>query len=253
MYALLLRWRAYLETEILIVDEVLAVGDAAFQKKCLGKMGEVANQGRTVLFVSHNMGVLTKLCNRSMWISEGKIVYAGSAKAVANRYQSENATTCAEWIRSLEQKRCADVSFEHVKVMNSKKASTPTFDSNDSICVEILYTVNRPLAECQIGTRVMNSDGVVVFYTADTDSFQTCALPRETGSYKTSFVISGGFLAPGRYTLFIAAHMPRRAVYEAIEQTVVFDVSALESLVAMDGRLGLVTPLISWDTQIDRP
>ncbi|RME47458.1 MAG: ABC transporter ATP-binding protein, partial [Chloroflexi bacterium] len=71
---------AHLEPEILLVDEVLAVGDAAFQKKCLGKMGDVAKEGRTVLFVSHNMAAITSLCQRAIWLEEGKIKEDGSAE-----------------------------------------------------------------------------------------------------------------------------------------------------------------------------
>ncbi len=82
---------AHLETEILFVDEVLAVGDAAFQKKCLGKMGDVARQGRTVIFVSHNMTALRALCTRAVWLNEGKTMEDGPAETVVNHYLQKNA------------------------------------------------------------------------------------------------------------------------------------------------------------------
>ncbi len=81
---------AHLESEILLVDEVLAVGDAAFQKKCLGKMGEVAEGGRTVLFVSHNMGTIESLCNKGILLESGKKAYEGKVKDVVSRYLSES-------------------------------------------------------------------------------------------------------------------------------------------------------------------
>ena len=81
---------AHLEPEILMVDEVLAVGDAAFQKKCLGKMGDVARQGRTVLFVSHNMAAVVSLCNRALLLESGQIAADGPAVEVAAVYQSES-------------------------------------------------------------------------------------------------------------------------------------------------------------------
>ena len=77
---------AHLEPEILLVDEVLAVGDAAFQKKCLGKMGDVAQEGRTVLFVSHNMGAVRNLCGRSVLVSEGRILFSGSTDQAVSQY-----------------------------------------------------------------------------------------------------------------------------------------------------------------------
>jgi lipopolysaccharide transport system ATP-binding protein len=77
---------AHLEPEILLVDEVLAVGDAGFQKKCLGKMGEVAKEGRTVLFVSHNMAAVEALCNRAYWLKEGRLVDSGAVSDIIRRY-----------------------------------------------------------------------------------------------------------------------------------------------------------------------
>src|SRR5262249_2440687 len=77
---------AHLEPEVLVVDEVLAVGDAAFQKKCLGKMSGVARQGRTVLFVSHNMGAVSNLCERGILLEAGRIVFSGSARDTIQQY-----------------------------------------------------------------------------------------------------------------------------------------------------------------------
>src|SRR6202011_3565898 len=82
---------AHLDPEILVIDEVLAVGDAEFQKKCLGKMAEVAKGGRTVLFVSHNMGAVTRLCSRAILLSAGRLEMAGDTAAVAGRYMSSDA------------------------------------------------------------------------------------------------------------------------------------------------------------------
>ena len=87
---------AHLEPEILLVDEVLAVGDAAFQKKCLGKMGDVAQEGRTVLFVSHDMGALTRLCQRTLWIDEGHLCMNGPTEQVVSRYLTSGATIDGE-------------------------------------------------------------------------------------------------------------------------------------------------------------
>jgi lipopolysaccharide transport system ATP-binding protein len=87
---------AHLEPEILLVDEVLAVGDAAFQKKCLGKMSDVAQQGRTVLFVSHNMSAISSLCQRALWIEQGSIREDGDATAVVGDYLSQGHTAGAQ-------------------------------------------------------------------------------------------------------------------------------------------------------------
>ena len=87
---------AHLEPEILIVDEVLAVGDAAFQKKCLGKMGEVARGGRTVLFVSHNMAAVQALCGKAIYLQSGEVRLAGAVEPVLDRYLTETGATTGQ-------------------------------------------------------------------------------------------------------------------------------------------------------------
>src|SRR6185312_2662597 len=87
---------AHLEPEILIVDEVLAVGDAEFQKKCLGKMGDVASHGRTIIFVSHNMQAVQALCKSTMYLKSGRIVEVGETDKVINNYLSREITNCME-------------------------------------------------------------------------------------------------------------------------------------------------------------
>jgi lipopolysaccharide transport system ATP-binding protein len=239
---------AHLDPEILLVDEVLAVGDVAFQKKCLGKMGDVAKQGRTVLFVSHNMGAITRLCERSLWLDQGELVLDGASNAVVNRYHSQYLTACPEWKRPDPEKSEGDIAFMSVIVKDGSEDPMGVFNGDEPISVDINYIVRRPLAGCQIGTRVYNSDGIVVFTTSDADESGTSALSKEPGRYKASFLIPQSFLAPGSYYLMIGAHLPNRTVYEVIDQAVVFEVSPSGCLGSLDGRLGIVSPLIHWVT-----
>jgi len=239
---------AHLEPEILLIDEVLAVGDASIQKKCLGKMGDVAKEGRTVLFVSHNMGAITRICKRSLWLDEGKVVLDGLSDEVVNRYQSQYLTTRAEWKRPDPEKADIDFAFLSVVVKESGGRVTSLFGGDEPISVEIRYVVHRPLSGCQIGTRIYNSEGLVVFTTTDVDNSGTSALPKEPGCYHALFTIPCNFLAPGTYYLLVAAHLPMRSVYEVIEQAVVFEILSSGSLASLDGRLGVVTPLICWET-----
>lgn len=242
---------AHLEPEILLVDEVLAVGDAAFQKKCLGKMGDVAKEGRTVLFVSHNMGAITRLCERSIWFDRGQTVLDDLSPEVVSRYESQYLTACAEWKRSQPEQASGNFAFLNVTVKDSEGLPARLFSGDQPISVELRYAVYRPLSGCQIGTRIHNSDGVVAFYTADADNSGSSALPREPGLYRAMFTIPGSFLSPGTYYLMVAAHLPHRSVYEVIEQAVIFEVSSAGSLTSLDGRLGIITPLIHWDTYKD--
>src|SRR5471030_620917 len=87
---------AHLEPEVLVVDEVLAVGDQQFQKKCLGKMGQVAKEGRTVIFVSHNMAAVQSLCSRAIWLNDGKVLEDGQAGTVISSYLNHSFSALAE-------------------------------------------------------------------------------------------------------------------------------------------------------------
>ena len=243
---------AHLEPEILLVDEVLAVGDANFQKKCLGKMGDVTKQGRTVLFVSHNMGAITRLCPRSLWLDGGEIVLDGSSNEVLNRYQSHYLKACAEWKRINWEKVEGDFAFLSVKLEDSRERLTSLFGGDEPVSVEIRYVVNRLLLGCQVGTRIYNSEGIVVFTTTDADNSEVSALPKDPGFYRTRFKIPPNFLSPGTYYLLVAAHVPNRTVYEVIQQAVVFEISPAGSLASLDGRLGVVVPLLSWNTIRER-
>jgi lipopolysaccharide transport system ATP-binding protein len=205
---------AHLEPEILLVDEVLAVGDAAFQKKCLGKVGDVSKAGRTVLFVSHNMGAITRLCERSFWLDEGEIVLEGLSGEVINSYQSQYLTARGEWKGPDPEEVASDFAFLSVSVMDEKGQSTTLFGGEEPISIEICYIVRRPLAGCQIGCRIYNSDGIVIMTTTDCDNSGASALPKEPGLYRSMFKIPGNFLAPGTYSLLLSAHLPKRNVYK---------------------------------------
>ncbi len=244
---------AHLEPEILVVDEVLAVGDAEFQKKCLGKMGEVAASGRTVLFVSHNMGAIVRLCPRTVWIDKGKLLRDGISIDVTKSYQSKYLKTQSKWNRSEPIDKEAPFSFLQIIVGHHEMQPSGFFEADEDIPVEIKYSVRQRLSGCQIAVRVYNTEGIVIFTTTDADMTGLSALAKERGEYKTQFSIPKYFLTPATYYLQVAAHLPGRHLYEAVDQSVVFEISKSASLTSLDGRLGAIAPLIPWNTvQEDR-
>jgi lipopolysaccharide transport system ATP-binding protein len=243
---------AHLEPEILLVDEVLAVGDAAFQKKCLGKMSGVAQSGRTVLFVSHNMGAITRLCKRSLWLDKGQIVVDGASQSVVAQYQTQHFVTQAEWHRPDTMPK-EDTAFLYIAAENNNHKPIGIFMGDEPITIHIHYVVNRPLSGCAIGIRVNNTEGFTVFTTAEADQANVSAQSKTPGSYHSRFTIPGNFLAPGTYTLHAAAHLPSRSFYDQVENPIVFEVSSSMSLTSLDGRLGVVAPLIRWETSSNTP
>ncbi|MDQ5846688.1 MAG: polysaccharide ABC transporter ATP-binding protein, partial [Acidobacteriota bacterium] len=126
---------AHLEPEILVVDEVLAVGDASFQKKCLGKMSDVAKAGRTVLFVSHNMGAIQGLCERALWLAGGKLVGQGEANQVVAEYME----MVGQDIDVQAGNASAALSIRKVNLRNEKGELTSNFSFGSSMAVEIHY------------------------------------------------------------------------------------------------------------------
>jgi lipopolysaccharide transport system ATP-binding protein len=239
---------AHLEPEILLVDEVLAVGDAAFQKKCLGKMGDVSKAGRTVLFVSHNMGAINRLCRRSLWLDDGRVLKEGDTPEIIHRYQSQSFVAVPHWQRPSHSDAAGDFAFISVKATNEQHQMTSCFAGDEMVLVLIEYQVGRYLSGCQIGVRLHNSEGIPILTTADSDVTGVSATPKEPGLYHASLKIPGNLLVPGTYSLLIAAHLPQRNVYELIEQAVVFEVLPSGSLTSLDGRYGLIAPLFNWDT-----
>src|SRR3989454_170633 len=145
---------AHLEPEILVVDEVLAVGDAEFQKKCLGKMQDVsAKEGRTVLFVSHNLAAITELCERAIWLDKGAINFEGLSRAVVARYLHTSRAKRPTWTRSGSEFSDSPIVVDaiHVASAGNDKAALH-FD--EPIAIEIMYTVVREAKNAHVFARV---------------------------------------------------------------------------------------------------
>ena len=159
---------AHLEPEILLVDEVLAVGDAAFQKKCLGKMESVGREGRTVLFVTHNMPAITRLCPRAILLDEGQVIADGETREVIGRYLNAGRVESGgmEWLRADEAPGDATARLKHVRVSDQQGNPKTLFTMRESIAVEVKYWVlagNYPVLPM---IQVVNQDGHSVFVSA---------------------------------------------------------------------------------------
>ena len=132
---------AHLEPDVLLVDEVLAVGDAAFQRKCLGKMGDVATQGRTVLFVSHNMVAVQSLCGRAIWLEKGMIVHEGLASEVVTRYLASGSQAVSEqvWHEKENAPGNDKVRIHRIAVYPENCAPNDPITMDTSVIIEVEY------------------------------------------------------------------------------------------------------------------
>ena len=241
---------AHLEPEILIVDEVLAVGDAAFQKKCLGKMSDVTSKGRTVLFVSHNMASITQLCERAVLLTSGKIVQDGPSREVVAEYLSGGENPSGETVWSFSDAPGSElVRLRAVRVVNEDGKSCFDTDMAKPIGLDMEFW-------CLRGTRmtpafhIYNELGILLFFTANLHDKIWAEREYEPGLYRCSCELPGNFFNEGTY--FVNAYLSsdiNQAPDVRQEPAVSFRVHDLGT---GPGRpiagkwLGLIRPLLPW-------
>ena len=242
---------AHLEPEILLVDEVLAVGDAAFQKECLGKMGSVAKEGRTVLFVSHNMGAITQLCERAIWLEEGRLKSNGPSTDVVAAYLSSGMEGHATWHAPSTPSSDVEVRLKSARLLSTDGCPTATVDFDCPLMVEIAYDVVQSVRNLFIAIRMADALGNIVFESMDTDSTGLKGAVREPGQYVSTCRIPGGLLKPGNYLFTVFSLIERVKFIEFYENVLALDVSMVGYRLN-DKRLGVVTPVFQWEvSEID--
>ena len=239
---------AHLEPEILVVDEVLAVGDQQFQDKCLGKMRDVGRSGRTILFVSHNMTAIQNLCGRVVVLAGGKVVKQAAPSEAIGTYLNQSDQLAAEWLDDRPAAAADRVRFTAVRVRDSAGRVSAQLDPRHPFDIEIEYAVSEP-SSCQIAFRLNRDDGLTVLTTGDGDRDWLFTRPRPAGQYRGTVRIPGHFLAPGRYHLLVAANQYAERGFDLLESVLNFEVNAAGSLKQMEDRLGVVLPVLDWDTR----
>jgi lipopolysaccharide transport system ATP-binding protein len=193
---------AHLNPDILVVDEVLAVGDAEFQKKCLGKMQDIAGEERTILFVSHNMSSIEKLCNRAILIEEGKIINDGEPSEVISNYLT-SINTDSKCERIWEDKETAPgnnmVRLRRACIRPKNGVPSDTLYVTTPIVLEFEYWNLIPDLKLNVAIALFNQDGVFVFASLPLHEPVWDGKPFPIGLFKTSCDIPGSFLNNGTY------------------------------------------------------
>ncbi len=241
---------AHLEPEILIVDEVLAVGDAEFQKKCLGKMQDVAQgEGRAVLFVSHNMGIITQLCSRGVLLKEGRVEAAGEIETVTAAYL--NVQSHAEFDVDLSDRQPpgAALRFTRISLTNGNNASTAVLDVRDPIGVQMEYEVCQSVPGLELTLRLFNQLGTIIF--SVNRSANTSGGALAPGRHRARLQVPAEFLAPGMYAFHLLAHVPNQVMVAEIREAIAFQVEELGSHMAAytPGSYGVVMVKMPWEEQ----
>lgn len=203
---------ANLDPEILVVDEVLAVGDIEFQKKCLSKMEEVSQEGRTVLFVSHNMGAISSLTDRVCWINGGRLKMIDSTNKVIASYLNEGYQQVSVWQASRSNKNPMQILKAEIKSDDEL-----IIDVRKGFQIIIEYVVREITFGGIVAAIVHASDGTPLISTEDVDKNLELLNRRLPGHYRTAVKIPGDWLNSGTYMLRLVATIPYQVQFESIE------------------------------------
>jgi len=218
---------AHLDPEILVVDEVLAVGDLQFQRKCLGKMGEAGREGRTIVFVSHQLGAVSALCTKCMWLECGQLVTAGCTSSILQNYLSAMAgrTQGAKAYidlrnrvrpRQFEQK----VRFTEIELMNQEGDTTYSFGCGNPITIHLTMESQISFEHFIVGFSVRTSEGVVLYTSASDDDGSITSI--RPGVVRMSCTMNPNYLKPGMYYLQIGNEVG--TTQDFIEEAISFEI-----------------------------
>ncbi len=244
---------AYLQPEVLLIDEVLAVGDVEFQRKCLGKMNDVAKSGRTILLVSHNMSAVQRLCHRAIYLVGGEVAKDGPADEVVSQYVYADMETDANesgiWeYASLTRPGGKSVRINQIRLLSEKGVSQATFRIDESIAIKIVYELVESVSNFHFYARIYRQDGTLAFCTADWDGGEVESNQRTPGVYAIRFTIPAHLLNTGSYSLELLGIIPSVDTFFECSNIIHWSIDphggagGIESV----NRPGICRPLLGW-------
>ncbi len=247
---------AHLEPEILVVDEVLAVGDAEFQRKCLGKMSDVAQEGRTVLFVSHNMSAILRLTQETMVIDKGKLAMRASTPQAVDFYLSRGFSQEGQraWLPDEIPADAAPFCPKVIRVRSGQGKISDSVRSVEPITIEVEYTLQSAITGLRVGIYLMSSRGEYIFTSFDTDEpdlYDRFSV-RPAGHYTSRCTIPADYLNEGRFVIGVNASSFRVRRYFQDEQALSFtvDPAGAPGMQWPEPRLGPSRPRLNWEIEV---
>jgi len=248
---------AHLEPEILLIDEVLAVGDAAFQKKCLGKINDISGEGRTILFVSHNMIAVEGLCQRVIWLDKGKLIADDKSATVVSQYLRTAVSDLTE--RSWTDLESAPGN-DQVRIVSAaiKKIGDET-DPTITVCtpfdIEVEFHNLVPGTYLHLSLHIYNQQGIRLFNTGPLDEPDWHGKPFPAGRFRSRCRIPGGLLNDGVLRVQLLVVKNQGMILHTEDDLLVFEV---RDDVAVRGSYhgkwpGLLRPTLAWSTELLEP
>ncbi len=217
---------AHLEPEILLVDEVLAVGDSAFQRKCLGKMGDVAKEGRTVLFVSHNMSAVQSLCKRAIWLQDGKVKKDGQSDYVVAQYLKNRTDSTQEKTWDEVEKAPGNelVRLRSVCILPEKGNAIDILSVRTPFTIEVDYVTLKEGMRLNISMLLYNQERTCVFASTTVDETKWDGKPFPLGLFRSVCQIPGNLLNEGIYSIALLIVKDTTLPIHSEEDALVFEV-----------------------------
>lgn len=218
---------AHLSPEILLVDEVLAVGDAEFQKKCLAKMRDVVNSGRTIVFVSHNLDSVQRLCQRTYWIDRGAIASVGPSDQVVAHYVASAGAARSGGVAVIEsaapREGSGDIRFERLELRGSDGNATDRLRIGEPLELVLAFTSSRDIEDAMVEVGISSADGTRVVTTLNTDGGRRPErIASGSGAFRVRLAVT---LLPGDFTVDLGAHdRPSGATFDYLERILAFRV-----------------------------
>ena len=243
---------AHLNPEILLVDEVLAVGDVAFQNKCLNKMDDVTKAGRTILFVSHNMGAVGRLCRRIIWLDQGNVVEDGPSESVLLNYLG----ACKDHNGLLSKNTFSDnyvvgddfVQLREISLVSQDGNEQSRYGMNESLSIRFTYEVLKEIENFHLYIRVHTEEGILAFCSADWDETNLENRTHAPGTYIHEVTIPAHFLNTGKYLLTAVGLIPDIRFIFQESPALIWEITqqggsgGLQSL----QRQGILRPMLRW-------
>ncbi|OQY75935.1 MAG: hypothetical protein B6D44_00540 [Ignavibacteriales bacterium UTCHB2] len=246
---------AHLEPEILVVDEVLAVGDAEFQKKCLGKMEDVSkNEGRTVLFVSHNMDAISRLCPLTLLLRNGRVVDLNSTSTVIKEYLHSDSESVSVYKWNQKQNDNAHIVMIEMSVLDENEVTKSDYNINEDVFIKLTYKINKDGLIAAPAINIFNEKNQNIFDSHDTEVVNRRQRKR-AGLYQSVVKIPKNLLSEGHY--FVGAALVRQDPFEiyfhelnVVSFTVVDKLDPQTSRGDYAGNLpGIIRPYLLWETK----
>jgi lipopolysaccharide transport system ATP-binding protein len=245
---------AHLEPDILAVDEVLAVGDASFQRKCLGKMGNVAQTGRTVLFVSHNMLAMEDLCDRVIWLDKGEIVDQGKPRQIISAYlqTSLSSDTQKTWQDDETAPGNEDVRLLGAWVRPADRPANDPVTVRTPLEIGFDYRNLRPGSHLALSVALYNEQGIVVFTSGSGFDRKWSGTGMPAGDYRSICRVPGDLLNDGMHRITVYVIDSRGRTLLQHDDVLVFEVrDTAEARYGWHGKwVGTVRPMLEWTTEL---